>query len=55
MVWRVAGARGVVEKEGLVRCIDVGVLNELDGLVGQVDAQVIAFLRCLSGSTAWLS
>ena len=47
MVRRVAGARGVVEEEGLVRCIDVGVLNELDGLVGQVDAQVIAFLRCL--------
>ncbi len=43
----VACARGVVQEERLIGCGDVGVLDELDGLVGQVAAQVIAFLRLL--------
>ena len=47
MVRRVAGAGGVVQEERLIGRGDVGVLDELDGLVGQVGAQVIAFLRLL--------
>ncbi len=42
-----AGARGVVQEEGLVRRVDLRILDELDGLVGQVDAQVVALLRRL--------
>jgi len=45
----VCGTGGVVEEEGLVRGIYLGVLNELDGLVSQVDVQVITLLRCFRG------
>ena len=38
-------ARGVVQEERLIGCGDVSVLDELDRLVGQVAAQVVAFLR----------
>ena len=47
MVRRVAGARGVIQEERLVRRVDLRILDELDGLVGQVDAQVVALLRRL--------
>ena len=47
VVRSVPGTRGVVEEERLVRRIDVCVLDELDGLVGQVDAQVVALRRRL--------
>ena len=47
VVRRVAGARGVIQEEGFVRRVDLRILDELDGLVGQVDAQVVAFLRLL--------
>ena len=43
----VAGAGGVIQEEGLVRRVDLRILDELDGLVGQVDAQVVALLRRL--------
>ena len=40
-------AGGMVEEEGLVRGVDVGVQDELDGMIDQVFVQVIAFVRHL--------
>ncbi len=37
-----AGPGGVVHEEGLVRRVDMRILDELDGFIGQVDAQVVA-------------
>ena len=45
VVRRVTGAGGVVQEEGLVGRVDVRVLDELDRLVGQIDAQMVAVLR----------
>lgn len=45
MMRGVPGAGGVIQEEGLIWRVDVGVLDELDGFIGQVDVQVIAFLR----------
>ena len=45
MVRRMTGAGGVVEEEGFVGGVDVRVLDELDRLVGQIDAQMVAVLR----------
>ena len=44
LVGGVVGARGEVQEEGLVRCHLLEVGDELDGLVGQVDRQVIALV-----------
>ena len=44
LVGRVAGAGRVVEEERLVRCVDVGVLDELDRTVGEVDVEVVALV-----------
>ena len=44
LVGRVAGAGRVVEEERLVRCVDVGVLDELDRPVGEVDVEVVALV-----------
>ena len=43
VVWRVRGAGSVIEEEWLLRRVNVGVKDHLDGLVGQVDVEVIAF------------
>ena len=51
----VAGAGGVIQEERLIRRIDLRILDELDRLVGQVDAQVVAFLRRLGLLDLWLS
>ena len=47
VVRRVVGAGGEVQEEGLVRRDLLGVGDELDGLVGQVDREVIALFRRL--------
>ena len=44
LVGGVVGAGGEVQEEGLVRCHLLEVGDELDGLVGQVDRQVIALV-----------
>ncbi len=38
-------ASSVIQEEGLVWRVDMGILDELDGLISQVNVQVIAFLR----------
>ena len=45
MVRRVPGAQRVVHEERLVGRVDVGVLHELDGVVGEIDVEVVALLR----------
>ena len=45
VVWCVAASRGIVQEEGFVRRGDMRILDELDGLVGKVSAQVVAILR----------
>jgi hypothetical protein len=49
MVRGMAGAGGVIEEEWFVGGVDVGILNELDGFVGQVrsgDSRLRARLGC---------
>ena len=53
VVGRVRGARRVVQEERLLRRVDVRVDDELDRVVGQVLAEVVAVLRALwAGSPA---
>ncbi len=52
----VPGAGGVIQEERLVRRGDMRILNELDGLVGQVRRSGDSpSSGCLGCSTAWLS
>jgi hypothetical protein len=46
MVGGVAGARAVVEQEGFLRCDRLGVADEGQRPVGDVDAEVVSVLRC---------
>ncbi len=41
------GAGSVIHEEGLIRGVDVGILDKLNGFVGQVDIQMVALLRRL--------
>ena len=55
LVRRMAGAGRVVEEERLLRRDHLGVLDELERLVGQIHGQVVALAGERGGSTGWLS
>ena len=45
MMRGVPDSGSVIQEEGLIRGVDVGILYKLNGFVGQVDIQMVAFLR----------
>ena len=56
LVRRVAGAGGEPEEERLVGRVGVGVLDEVDGAVGEVGVEVVARPPAAAGwRTEWLS